>query len=141
MKKKRNIAISILGLLVLWMIVSMLLPSTLKAESKDNRWHAVYTVDHSLKKTWAGELKWEKGNQEILAIHFLENGKVISKINIEDQVDMMKNNKYEFAYLGEEPNKGITYQLFIRWKEGGKEYEETLDFKRVKRLFVIPKIC
>ena len=57
MKKKRYIAISIVGLLVLWMTVSMLLQSALKAEPKDNRWHAVYTVDHSFKKTRAGELK------------------------------------------------------------------------------------
>ena len=42
-----------------------------------------------------------------MAIHFLENGKIISEINTEDQVDIMKNTKYEFAYLGGEPIKGI----------------------------------
>ncbi|MFC0562255.1 hypothetical protein [Halalkalibacter alkalisediminis] len=139
MKAKSIIPIFIVGLLVVWVVISMLLPPNLKAESKENGWKAIYTVDNSLKKTWAGNLSWEKRQGKLLDVRFIENGKVISYMNTEDQVNMKENDKREFAYLGQKPIEKNTYQLYIHWEEDGEKYEETLEFKPVKRLLVIPK--
>jgi hypothetical protein len=139
-KRVKIIGLYTVSLIVFWLVISLFLPPSLKAESKSKAWEAVYTVDNSLKNTWAGELRWENREGKILEIHFIENGETISEMNSEDQVDMSKSNRYEFAYLGSKPSNKSKYQIFIRWEENGKEHEETVEFKPVKRYFVVPKL-
>lgn len=56
MNKKVSIGLVIL-LFVIWMVVSLIFPPKLIASSSDGKFDAVYTVSHSLKETWAGQVE------------------------------------------------------------------------------------
>lgn len=139
MNKKVSIGLVIL-LFVIWMVVSLIFPPKLIASSSDGKFDAVYTVSHSLKETWAGQVEWEESDGVIVNLSFYENDIQLTGDIMTHPIEMDQSNSYEFAFLGAEPNPTSVYTLRISVEEEGKTHEEILTFKPRKRLFVLPAL-
>ncbi|MCC5892035.1 hypothetical protein [Exiguobacterium sp.] len=139
MNKKVSIGVVTL-LLGTWMIISLTLPPKLVASSNDGKFDAVYTVSHSLKETWAGQVEWDESEGVIVNLSFYENDTQLTGEIVGDPIEMLQSNSYEFAFLGAEPNPDSIYTLRISVEEKGERHEEILTFKPRKRLFVLPTI-
>ncbi|TCI26203.1 hypothetical protein EVJ27_07625 [Exiguobacterium sp. SH3S2] len=139
--KKLKVELGMIGLfLVIWVGFSLTLPPKLVASSEDEKFNAIYTVSHSLKETWAGELTWDELDGEIVDLSFYENDTQLTGDFLSEPIDMRQNSYYEFVFLGSEPNSDSDYTLRILWKASGESHEEVLTFKEKKRFFVLPTL-
>ncbi|WP_214888811.1 hypothetical protein [Exiguobacterium sp. s142] len=130
-------------ILLVWIGVSLTLPSKLYAGSSDGQWEAEYDVGNSIKNIWRGQLYWDGMKGDITALDFYRDGQLLTgdlDWSPHEYIDLAATDQTEFIYFGEVPTDSSEYTLRIKWRNEGEEFEQVLSFKDKKRFFVIPKL-
>ncbi|MCE7792050.1 hypothetical protein K8O68_06395 [Salipaludibacillus sp. CUR1] len=136
--KKFIIAVSVF--VITWISISFFQTPVLHGQTEGKKWTASYTVSHSLKNLWEGELKWKEKQGFINQINLLIDGEQSTSIDGDAPIDMSEKKSYTYTAVSTEPQSSSRYELLVEWENDGNTHEELIQLEPKKRLFVIPKL-
>lgn len=145
MKKKKYFWLIVIVILGSWITYSLLQPAIVY--SKGEYWKVVYKprvggVTDSTVEPWSGYLKWRGLTEpKVLQVDLVMDGK---SVNLFEERDLKKNKYANFdgrtisdsTTFYDGPDISSVQAIKIAWEKDGKNYEEVVELKMYKRIFI-----